>query len=372
VLLLLFHLVVIEAGDEFLQNLAVSILRMGWICIDLFFCLSGFLITNILIRTRHSPDYLKSFYARRALRVVPLYYALLFACFVIVPQMKLYGYGQHFWLDGEHSSVWFWLFAENVRIAATGNYAHELLSIAWTLSIEEQFYLLWPVVFIMMKPERLEKLCLFLVVAALGVRISMDFADVPAKIIHVLTPCRMDGIALGAYIAIKSKNPLWLKRAMAWLPILFWSFVLCLALGAVFVRLTEPSEKMTEFLYSRFFRTLGYSLSVGMSGVMVMGAAFGATGSPVQRFFGSRPLRFLGLYSYGIYLLHEPVIYLLRRHHIFSVGDYIDRPLLGLLLNLLVVPAVSLVAAILSWHLLEFPFVRLKRKFPYRTGTAKS
>lgn len=369
-LLLLAHLLVLDTSRGWMETAAASAIRMSWICIDIFFCLSAFLITRILLDTRESPDYIRSFFGRRFLRIIPLYYLVLFMFFVVVPRLDLYEHGRTFWLHGRENSLWYWLFGENLRIAVQGDYAHEHLSIAWTLSVEEQFYILWPWLVAWLRPSAMARLCVLLVGAALAARLSLAALGAGPKVLHTFTLCRMDGIALGAYIAIMSRTPGWIERWKRRMPALFAGLAVALAAGAVFVRFTEPSPKFTEFVYSRFFQGPGYSISVAFAGVLVFLAAFGEPAGMARRVFCSRPLQIAGAYSYGLYLLHGPVRYLLHRHGVFSVSDHMDRPWAAQLLNYLVVGGASLLAAWGSWHLVEAPALRLKRWFPYRRGKA--
>ncbi|HMS17609.1 MAG TPA: acyltransferase [Planctomycetota bacterium] len=371
-LLLLAHLLVLKPADGATANVVASTIRMSWICIDIFFCLSAFLITGILLQTRDSKDYFRSFYGRRFLRIFPLYYLLLFIIFVVVPKLSIYGYGNHFWINGRESPLWYFGFAENVRLAVTGDYAHRLLSVAWTLSVEEQFYVVWPFLVYFTRPERLARVCLILIGVAVAVRFGLYAIEASPKVVHTFTFSRMDGIAFGSYLAIRCRDRAFVNATINRLPQLFFAFAAALVLGAVFVRLFQPSTKFTEFVYSQFFQTLGYTISVGFAGVLVMSAAYGHPGGIAQRFWCSKPLQVLGTYSFGLYLLHEPVIYLLRRHHVFNVTDFADRPLLAQLLNYTVIPSVTLVVAMASWHFFEAPILRLKRFFPYRRDAAKA
>src|SRR5271168_1894347 len=115
----------------------------GWMGVDLFFVLSGFLITGILLDTRSSEHYFKTFYARRVLRILPLYYSVLVFMFVVVPLLRPADAHSIF----ERASPWwaFPLFLQNFLVARSTN-ATGPLGVAWSLAIEEQFYLLWPLV----------------------------------------------------------------------------------------------------------------------------------------------------------------------------------------------------------------------------------
>src|SRR5438067_7660244 len=149
----------------------VAIAHAGWTGVDLFFVLSGFLITGILIDARGSDSYFKAFYARRALRIVPAYYGFLFAIFVVLPFLHL-GAGNDYMLAREHQS-WYWLYLTNVMMAigeipGRGPYPSTLF---WSLAVEEQFYLLWPLIVAASPPRTLRKICVGGVVLCVVLRI---------------------------------------------------------------------------------------------------------------------------------------------------------------------------------------------------------
>src|SRR5687767_2907742 len=132
-----------------------SVLFFGWAGVDLFFVLSGFLITGILLDTRDSKRYFSTFYARRTLRIFPLYYLVLLLAFVVLPKFP----ALHPVLLGQVGPVdlppqWpYWLYLTNFSIA-DGGWVHGWVDVAWSLAIEEQFYLVWPLM-IWLCPPRL-------------------------------------------------------------------------------------------------------------------------------------------------------------------------------------------------------------------------
>ena len=168
--------------------------------------LSGFLITGILYDSRESPHYYRNFYARRSLRIVPLYFAVLFLAFVVVPQFhhpKLEKWG-HVRGIGQ---LWYWLFLSNWSIALgkTG-FRHGMVDLSWTLSIEEQFYLTWPLVVRSFSRRRLLRVCLGLVVVSAAVRLAWCSRGRRRSQVALLTPARMDALALGAWVALASRG----------------------------------------------------------------------------------------------------------------------------------------------------------------------
>jgi len=173
-----------------LLHLVALLARPGWIGVQLFFALSGFLITAGLLDTRDADNYFSGFYAKRALRILPLYYAVLLLLLIIVPWAtgSLGELGTAF----EHQAS-LWLFVINWTHAGAYGFAH-----FWSLAVEEQFYLFWPLVVYRLSPQRLLPVCLWIAFGALVVRCGMRLEGASGWTIYTLTPCRMDALALGA------------------------------------------------------------------------------------------------------------------------------------------------------------------------------
>src|SRR5208282_2036951 len=134
-LVLLFHLEV--SYPPSIPRMFFAPLLLGWSGVDLFFVLSGFLITGILWESRSSPGRARTFYVRRALRILPLYYGVLIAVFIIRPALGPAHRLDDVALANEH--VWYWSYLGAWRIALDHPHAATYLTLFWTLSIEEQF-----------------------------------------------------------------------------------------------------------------------------------------------------------------------------------------------------------------------------------------
>ena len=169
----------------------------GYTGVDLFFVLSGFLITGILIKSRDSGGYFKNFYARRALRIWPLYYALLIFTFivlpVIAPQLRTAIFTRsHPWQS-------FLFFVQNLMLKRQ---AFDTLRVTWTLAIEEQFYIVWPVIVRFAPRRMLKPLALFAVLVSLAVRWSSTSGLTAPVNTYTNTLARLDGLGLGAFLAL--------------------------------------------------------------------------------------------------------------------------------------------------------------------------
>jgi peptidoglycan/LPS O-acetylase OafA/YrhL len=327
---------------------------IGWSGVDLFFVLSGFLITRILIATRGSANYFSAFYARRALRILPLYLLAVFLCFRVglpladrlgVPIAADRGLEPWFWL---HVSNWATAFGRDVRP----------LSHFWSLAIEEQFYAVWPLVVLCTPPRRLAGVCAAVAAASAAARVAASFAGVPAEALHRLTIFRVDALAIGGLVAAVAVDPDLRRRARARLRVLGISSVVLLAAVLVVGR-GATSTAMTRFGYTLF--ATGYAVLVF--------AAFDASGSPgwLATRLRSPVLRAFGKYSYGIYVFHYPVALaadrLARRA---SVGASAAGATGIWLLAVGGGIAVSFGVALLSWNLVEERFLAWKRAFVAR------
>ncbi|HVD60449.1 MAG TPA: acyltransferase, partial [Gemmatimonadaceae bacterium] len=162
----------------------VIVAHAGWAGVDLFFVLSGFLITGILLDARGSGSYFKAFYARRVLRILPAYYGFLLVAFVILPALHL-GAGDNYMLARQHQG-WYWLHLTNVMMslgaAGRGPYPGTLF---WSLAVEEQFYLLWPAIVALCSVRSLRRVCIAGIFACAILRILGVLADVPALTLSV-------------------------------------------------------------------------------------------------------------------------------------------------------------------------------------------
>jgi peptidoglycan/LPS O-acetylase OafA/YrhL len=184
------------------------VLFNGWVGVDLFFVLSGFLITRILCETRDEPGYFRRFYVRRSLRIFPIYYLFLAILFLVVPLILR--------LSHEEMSTslrdlidrqgWYWSYLVNVLQAS--NHAaidRQWSAHFWSLAVEEQFYLFWPAVVLLVPRRQLATLCVAIVLFALAGRIWIASGTNPFTA-FVSMPTRLDALAAGAFVAALSKK----------------------------------------------------------------------------------------------------------------------------------------------------------------------
>jgi peptidoglycan/LPS O-acetylase OafA/YrhL len=167
---------------------------IGWAGVDLFFVLSGFLITGILVRTRDSSHYFRDFYARRALRILPLYYGTLVVAFLVLPAFS--------GCPGIplREQVPYWLYFAN--FAQGGGSPCFVLGHFWSLGIEEQFYLVWPIVVLRSSRTSAIRVCIAAILVSLAARLALGLAGAPVQATFSWTFSRLDGLAMGSLTAL--------------------------------------------------------------------------------------------------------------------------------------------------------------------------
>ena len=303
----------------------------GWAGVNLFFVLSGFLITSILLEARERPHYFRNFYARRALRIWPVYLLVLAVCYANAPWFV----GAPVFTAIKAAPWWaYLLFLQNLFHLALP----PALGQTWSLAIEEQYYFLWaPVVRFLRRPWMLASLLSVVLIACPLVRLThWSWLNPTHTLMH------LDGIALGSLLAIGLYTVKWRRRT--WLSI---------GLAGLFlgVAATATIAGGTAFLDS--------ALALAFGGAVL--AAIAATGarSPVNVLLSRGPLAFYGRISYGLYMIHIGI---------FIYFGWFDRRMdpYGIPGNLAVVGfrlAMATAFATALWYGFEAQILKLKRHF---------
>ncbi len=337
-----------------------SVLFFFWVGVDLFFVLSGFLITGILLDTRGSKRYFTTFYARRILRIFPLYYLVLFLAFVVLPMFP----AVHQVLVGQvdlQPAQWpYWLYLTNFAIANDG-WLHGWVDVAWSLAIEEQFYLVWPLV-IWLCPWRLVVwLCTAIFVAMVFARSFARASDVAVLTIYIVTWFRLDGLVIGALLAIALR-----RGIMPDLGRLVPAVVIIGVAGLIVVTIMGGHT----WWWNRRMQQFGYSLIAVIAGAMLVGAITRPADSLWPRMLSAGWLRAFGKYSYCLYLIHLPVMRAVREW-VFNPEEMLAiAPWIGQVLFYPVAAAPAFALAWLSWRFFEAPILTLKARFPYSRAGA--
>ncbi len=295
----------------------------GWAGVDLFFVLSGYLITSIILQNREKPEFLKSFYARRALRIWPIYYLTI--CVLLLIDVL-----------SHRNSTWAWWCLTYTQFTSllfgSGASVPPIISRpTWSLAVEEQFYLVWPIL-AMKLPNRLFPT---LAIAAMVVAFILRAAGLE----EYLACTRIEGLALG--IVMASNRGQWLIKHSA---------KLAVGLCAIFLAIKGlwlPGWESGKFTFMAFACTA------------VVSWVLENAGQPKLAWMRRRPLVELGMMSYGLYLYHFPILEALRGFFaVYSWPRWIPALLVG---------PITLVVARASWIWIEKPILEFKDRFAYAT-----
>jgi len=322
----------------------------GWIGVDLFFVLSGFLITGILIDTVNRPRYFQNFYVRRALRIFPLFYGVFLLLVVLTPLLHL---------EWQRGHISYLFYCQN--IAMTVNPALLYMAPAvflghfWSLAVEEQYYMFWPLaIWILRDDRKIMRLCLLLIACIVLLRFALIYL-MPSKmmldLIYKELPTHGDGLLLGSFLVLALRR--WpveaLLRHMHWL---VWpALLLFLGVGAYTHSLDFATPAM---------ETVGLMVTLIMFGGLLLRCLI--RGSWEERFFTRPSLRFLGRYSYGIYVYHI-LFWPLMVQGLHWLQVHLHSRIVAGLVYLLLWSFSTVGVAMLSFRFLESPFLRLKERF---------
>ena len=328
----------------------------GHLGVRLFFVLSGFLITGILLRCRALVDAgqpigltLRRFYARRALRIAPLYYAVLLLAWVAgIPYMR-------------EAAAWHAAYLSNIYFVRIDAWQGPL-SHFWSLAVEEQFYLVWPALILLVPQRSLVRAVVGVVALGPLYRAAGELAGLPQMALWTMPFTALDALGFGALLALPadpSRAPDRPRPTAGWLP---GAAVVSAALLAWY--LGAWTERPTSFFWL-MNHGLGELAWTVVFGAVVLGAARGFRG-PVGRCLEWAPLAYVGRISYGIYLIHLFVPMFLPRALAAAGLAYPASE--GYRFACLTAATIALAA--LSWTLYERPLNGLKRWFPYGGAAA--
>lgn len=359
----LFHFTALVGPDtdRWVDEAFLKVTLAGWVGVDLFFVLSGFLITGILFDAKSvATNYFRNFYARRTLRIFPAYYGFLLLLALVLPlvqPMEDVATGAV-----RDKLVWYATYLTNVNLGGNplvhGDFF--LTSHLWSLAVEEQFYVVWPAVVFVFGRRPLMAICVLVIACALALRTGLELAGTDAYVIHEITPARMDTLAVGALIAlaVRDRRDLDRLRAVAW-PV---AAIASAALLAIFF----SRDRFSPF--DGWVQTAGYTSLAFVFGAFLLAGFESGPRTALRTVLSVRPLMFLGKYSYALYLVHWPAASLLARRTDFF--DFVPLAAGSGLLReaafIAAAGALSITVAWLSWQLWESQFLKLKTRFPYR------
>lgn len=329
-------------GFEFIAW--APVVRWGWAGVEMFFVLSGFLITRILLNTRHQNGYWVKFLARRALRIFPAYYLCLVMVWLLVPMVS-----DAFASSDVRGQLFYYLvYLQNWKIAFDGWPDWPYVAHFWSLAVEEQFYLAWPLVVLALGRSQLVRVCLLLIVASVLFGVMVTFHDdIRALMGYVSTFAQLYALCAGSVLAAIPK-----ARLAAWFGSSARVAMLLAALAALW------------FVSLKLFVVAATAATV---------AAIAAGRNPVllDRALNSTVLRWFGKYSYGIYLLHYPLLGVMFD----NLGEHIQASM-QMSPNATAIGVAGLVTALvaliafLQFTLVERHFLRMKGHFAYQRQSA--
>ncbi len=350
-LVLMVHCVAFQPAGSSVLSVVNEVARAGWLGVDLFFVLSGYLITSILLSTRQTPGYFVNFYARRALRIFPAYYLYLVVVFLVLPHV-LAG------VSGESLRAWALssaLYLQNIQMLIVGGATSwRGLDHLWSLAIEEHFYLFWPLIVGLFPARRLLVVCVALIATAWAVKaLLVLFHDWPLAA-YVFMPARMDALAAGALVACLPHG--WNKTTGR----LALLVAVVAAAGLLAIAFSKGGLRLSGGVNIALITSLAALAFAALLHVIVM--------TDFKPMWLHNPvLVTFGRYSYGMYLIHIAVIELfqvpLLGYWQASMG-YNTASLLSGVATMLV----TLLVAMLSYHLFEMRFLKLKRYFSSKSA----
>ena len=341
------------------------VLGWGWVGVDLFFVLSGFLITGILYDSKGSRGYFRNFYARRALRIMPLYYGFLFLTTVIFPWLSDGFFGRllllHDISPADARSLY--LYYYNFYLPLTGRMLYDFHHF-WSLAIEEHFYLVWPLVIYALNRRSLMRTCLGMAVGSFFLRVIVIVWGTQPISAFFLTPLRLDGLLIGSWVALARRDRddwFQLRRYAGWLTSGSGGLLLGIALGQRhFIPGATPERTAGVLVNGDMVLTVGIAaLAIFFAGFMVLTLET-AQGSQLRSLLEGNWLRAIGKYSYGMYVFHGVILLATVRlvSPLNATPAYIAKPI-----AVLWITTVTFFVAWLSYHLYEKQFLRLKAVF---------
>jgi peptidoglycan/LPS O-acetylase OafA/YrhL len=345
------------AGNLLIRSLA-QLRTVCWVGVDLFFVLSGFLLTGILYDTLSSSHYFRNFYGRRSLRIFPLYYGFLFVVIAVS-----YAQGYH-WFSG----IFYYLTYTISLIPGGVPYTTTPwvnINHFWSLSIEEQFYMAWPLLMYWLRTKRrIAAAILVLSVGALLLRTYLVLSGATQHqpyVVYSWSPTRIDTLLLGGLLALAIRS-----RFRA--GVLRWAWLVFVSGTGLLVAYGFWHGSF-EVLNDDVLGTIGLTV-VGVTATALVGASL-IQASLFSSFFSNSVLRFFGRYSYGLYVYHYTLQWIMGQFVGAWLRSFTQSKLLLVALNGSIILLATIVLAMVSFEYFEKPILSLKRYFHDDTPTPK-
>ncbi|MDI1294807.1 MAG: acyltransferase [bacterium] len=325
------------AGVLYAHSVRSDIITGHW-GVQLFFVISGFLITGLLLDgrgtgNRRDAKPLRNFYIRRILRLWPAYYAILFVALALN------------WESIRLSAAWHIFYGTNIYYYLNNTYDPWIVDHFWSLDVEEQYYLVWPFIIYGCRRAALPYVIFAIMLMSwLGNVLADPLGWNRSEIgVDALLPFSLTALSAGSMLALLYRTDRRLLRFLPWIG----------AIGAA-LWIAIMSSNGIWSIWAMPFEVLVWTTIVHL-------AARGMPG-PIGVLLASPPVRYCGMVSYGIYLYHGFIIFLLGEGWLFG-HQFTTGHVMFTLTTLF-----SLIAASLSWYLLESPVNQFKHRFPYPRG----
>jgi peptidoglycan/LPS O-acetylase OafA/YrhL len=343
------------------DHFVLTTLRAGWIGVDLFFVLSGFLITGILLQQKGAPSYFRNFYIRRVLRIFPMYYAFLFVMLILIPSVRPFRSPEL--IAAQQDQIWLWTYSANLARLFGVHPKIDPFGQFWSLAVEERFWLIWPCIIWFFSLKRAAVLSGACVLGSFLLRCIVWFGLRDPHVTYDFTLCRLDGLAIGAFIAIVIREP---------------------GPAAYLIRFTKPIGVLSAgCLITLFFRYGSWwsDAPIPLFGYLLLAFVFGAilvmcTTSKsgwLTSTLESKLLRKFGKYSYSLYVIHYTLMPLVWPHVYFPKLETQRSIMPAVAVAIVLEIVVFFMLSTLTWHLWEKHFIRLKDKLaPTRIAVAAS
>lgn len=301
--------------------------------VTLFFVLSGFLITRILINSKSESGYFKNFYIRRSLRIFPLYYFFLILYYgILIPLV----YNKSL----EIQSTWpYWIYMQNV--ARTFSWESTGPTHFWSLAVEEHFYLFWPLVVYFCSTKRLLQVIGVIILFALFCRIVL-INEGYLYGTNFFTFTQIDCLAIGSILALNE-----IKQWISFRTIVISGSALITLLIVAWIFWGGEALTLVQYLKLPIIATF----YLGLIGTLISGKTF------LNRVFENKFLQYSGKISYGLYVYHPACFYIIFQYT--NLNNLFFEFVLSFVL--------SYVIASLSYYAFEVKFIKMKKSFENKT-----
>ncbi|MEO8762976.1 MAG: acyltransferase [Ginsengibacter sp.] len=329
---------------------SIPLFSFGWCGVDLFFVLSGYLITSRLLDLQNQKNPLIKFYTNRALRILPLYYLTLI---IFYAGFNLLVNNENFYLFRFYNYNWasFALFFQNWTLIHYTGVKENYLNHFWSLAIEEQFYLIWPFFLYKFRGKKFFYSLVFIIILLIIITRTFIYMQYSGsdEYTHFFcnTFCRMDAFLTGGCLLLLQKN-IHAKQFI----LLYVAAFIAIVFGIYFTGNADVSNP--------FISTVGFTL-IAIAFAGLIDAATGNSGSLIAILFNFRWLRFTGKISYGLYIFHWMILILLdaRLQQWMLRFTYFNNQA-ARVVSLLICLSISYIISVISYFYFEMYF--LKRK----------